>query len=81
MPPGPDDDRADLLRIGRELFDGRTAAGDVVTFVCFDQGYGVRRNGQLLPGCWWDADRADDALEAFKGLMCPAPRRAAPPAA
>ena len=81
MPPGPGEDRTPLLKIGRELFDGLTAAGDVVTFVCFEHGYGVRRNGQLVPGCWWDSDRVDEALAAFKGLANPVARSAAPPAA
>ena len=81
LPPGSGEDRAHLLRIGRELFEGRTGNGDVITFVCYDHGYGLRRNGQLVPGRWWDADGSDDALAAFQDLVRPTVRLVAPPAA
>jgi hypothetical protein len=70
------------LSIGRDLFDGRTTGGDVVTFVCFDDGYAIRGGGMELPGCRWATDAVDEALAAFRALARPAAvRLAAPPAA
>lgn len=69
------------LKMGRELFDGTTPGGDVITFVCFDHGYGVRRNGQMVPACWWDTDDVAAALTAFAELTQPVMRSLSPPAA
>jgi hypothetical protein len=82
LPPGPGADRPRALKIGHELFEGRAAGGDLVTFVCYDDGYGLRRGGVEVPGGRWDADGLDDAMAAFRELASPvAVRLASPPAA
>lgn len=59
----------DGLDTGRELFVGRSAGGDTLTFVCFRHGYGVRRNGVPVPGATWEATDLDVALAAFQGFV------------
>lgn len=80
LPP----EHADSLKIGRELFRGRSADGDVVTFVCFDDGFAVRRCGHAVPGCRWGVNHVDEALAAYQELTAFRARRvaaASPPAA
>jgi hypothetical protein len=51
---------------GRALFIGQWG-GDVLTFVCYDEGYGVFRNGR--PVCDWPRAGLADALAAYLGLI------------
>jgi hypothetical protein len=73
LPPAPGASRP------HALFEGLAADGDLVTFVCYDDGYGIRRGGDEVAGWRWDAGRLDDAMAAFRGLANPAVVRLVPP--
>lgn len=62
LPPGS-------AEVGRDLFVGR-AGGDVVTFVCFRAGYGIRRNGGVAQ-VRWQASELEQALATFERIIAP----------
>jgi hypothetical protein len=81
--PEPGTGELNAMKIGWELFQRRTDGGDLVTFVCYEDGYGVRLGGEAIPGYRWDLDGVDVALDAFRALAGQAACRQAisPPAA
>ena len=61
MDRGINDQKPLFAQLGRD--------GSSITFVCFDDGYGVFKDGALMPQCRWPTVLLDAALESFHRLV------------
>jgi hypothetical protein len=53
----------------KPLFAQRAPDGSAISFVCFDDGYAVYRDGTMIPECRWPTILLDSALESYRLLV------------